>query len=55
MMGAVAVDPSTFPGAADRTLDAGIAIDVTVTGTEVAIGHVPVGLIRPFQQLVVLQ
>ena len=55
VMRAVTVDPGTHTGAADRALDAGIAIDVTVTGAQVAIGHVPVGLFGACLQLVALQ
>ena len=47
MVGAVAVDPGAHTGTADCALDAGIAIDVTVTGAQVAIGHVLVGLFGP--------
>ena len=48
VVGAVAVDPGAHTSTADCALDAGIAINVTVTGAQVAIGHVLVGLFGPY-------
>jgi len=47
VVGAIAVDPGAHTGAADCALDAGTAIDVTVTGAQVAIGHVLISLFGP--------
>jgi len=51
----IAVDQGPYTGAADRSPDRLEAVHMAVTGAEVAIGHVLIGLFGTRLQLVVLQ